>query len=61
MFQYDKDTVCKVLESHELDFYQSMPDSLKKYTPEFRGKISLSYHSLLIIFNYFRYRNCTIL
>jgi hypothetical protein len=41
MFQYDKDTVCKVLESHELDFYQSMPDSLKKYTPEFRGKISL--------------------
>ena len=41
MFQYDKNTVCKVLELHELDFYQSMPDPLKKFTPEFRGEISL--------------------
>ncbi len=41
IFQYDKDTICKVLESPELDFYQSMPDSLKKFTPEFRGKFSV--------------------
>jgi hypothetical protein len=40
MFQYDKNTVCKVLEIPELDFYQSMPHPLKKFTPEFRGKIS---------------------
>jgi hypothetical protein len=38
MFQYDKDTLCKVLDLLELDFYQSMPDSLKKFTPEFRGR-----------------------
>ena len=38
LFQYDKGTICKVLELAELDFYQSMPDSLKKFTPEFRGK-----------------------
>ncbi|CAF1063548.1 unnamed protein product [Adineta steineri] len=43
MFQYDKDTVCKVLELPELDFYQSMPDSLKNFTPEFRGIISVQY------------------
>ncbi|CAF3780112.1 unnamed protein product [Rotaria sordida] len=43
MFQYDKDTVCKVLESSELDFYQSMPDSLKNFTPEFRGTITAQY------------------
>lgn len=49
MFQYDKDTVCKVLELPELDFYQSMPDSLKIFTPEFRGKILIIHHRLLII------------
>jgi len=37
MFQYDKNTVCKLLTLPELDFYQSIPDSLKKFTPEFRG------------------------
>lgn len=51
MLQYDKNTVCKLLAAPELDFYQSMPDSLKKFTPDFRGlsfrvdhsaKISLS-------------------
>jgi inositol-hexakisphosphate kinase len=43
MFQYDKDTICKILELHELDFYHSMPDSLKKFTPEFRGIITVQY------------------
>jgi inositol-hexakisphosphate kinase len=43
MFQYDKNTICKVLESPELDFYQSMPDSLKKFTPEFRGIVTVQY------------------
>lgn len=38
MFQYDQDTVCKVLDVVELSFYQSMPDPLKKFTPEFRGR-----------------------
>lgn len=42
MFQYDKDTICKVVESSELEFYQSMPDSLKMFTPQFRGKILAS-------------------
>lgn len=50
MFQYNKDTVCKVLDGPELDFYQSMPDPLKKFTPEFRGKGSLIHCSLFIIF-----------
>ncbi|CAF1474667.1 unnamed protein product [Rotaria magnacalcarata] len=43
MFQYGKDTVCKVLESSELEFYESMPDSLKKFTPEFRGIVTVQY------------------
>ncbi|CAF3375042.1 unnamed protein product [Rotaria sp. Silwood1] len=43
MFQYDKNTVCKVLELSELDFYQSMPESLKKFAPEFRGTITVQY------------------
>ena len=38
MFQYDSTTVCKVLDQNELDFYQSMPEDLKNFTPEFRGK-----------------------
>jgi hypothetical protein len=37
MFQYDKDTVCKLFAPPELDFYQSLPDLLKTFTPEFRG------------------------
>lgn len=37
IFQYDNDTVCKVLELSELEFYQSIPDSLKSFAPEFRG------------------------
>jgi len=44
MFQYDKDTVCKVLALPELDFYQSMPDSLKQFTPEYRGIITVQYY-----------------
>ncbi|UJR15763.1 hypothetical protein I4U23_002698 [Adineta vaga] len=43
MFQYDEDTVCKVLDLPELHFYQSMPVSLKKFTPEFRGIITVQY------------------
>ncbi|CAF0768993.1 unnamed protein product [Adineta ricciae] len=43
MFQYDKNTLCKVLDPPELYFYQSMPESLKKFTPEFRGKITVQY------------------
>jgi hypothetical protein len=47
MFQYDKNTVCKLLELPELDFYQSVPDSLKHFTPQFRGSIfylSIHFH-----------------
>lgn len=43
MFQYDNHTICKVHEVDELNFYQSMPDSLKKFTPEFRGIITVQY------------------
>ncbi|CAF2371944.1 unnamed protein product [Rotaria sp. Silwood2] len=43
MFQYDEDTVCKVLELSELDFYQSMPELLKKFAPEFRGTITVQF------------------
>ena len=43
MFQYDQDTICKLLESPELDFYQSMPTPLKVYTPEFRGIVTVQY------------------
>jgi len=38
MFQYDQNTVCKLLATQELDFYQSLPEPLKTFTPEFRGK-----------------------
>jgi hypothetical protein len=38
MFQYDQNTVCKLLATPELDFYQSLPEPLKTFTPEFRGK-----------------------
>lgn len=43
MFQYDPDTICKLLEPPELDFYQSMPEQLKSYTPEFRGIVTVQY------------------
>ncbi|CAF3042660.1 unnamed protein product [Rotaria sp. Silwood2] len=43
MFQYDKNTLCKLLAPPELDFYQSIPDSLKKFTPEFRGIVTVQY------------------
>lgn len=38
MFQYDKNTVCKFLATAELEFYQNIPESLKPFTPQFRGK-----------------------
>jgi hypothetical protein len=41
MFQYDTTTVCKVLDVAELNFYQSMPESLKTFTPEYRGNLVL--------------------
>ena len=37
MFQYNRTTLCKVLDHVELDFYQTMPDLLKMFTPTFRG------------------------
>ncbi|CAF3298367.1 unnamed protein product [Rotaria socialis] len=43
MFQYDKNTICKILAPSELDFYQSMPESLKNYTSKFRGIVTVQY------------------
>ena len=43
MFQYDNNTICKVLEKSEFDFYHSMPEILKKFTPELRGTIIIDY------------------
>ncbi|CAF1412056.1 unnamed protein product [Rotaria magnacalcarata] len=43
IFQYDKNTICKILAPSELDFYQSMPESLKNYTSEFRGIVTVQY------------------
>lgn len=43
MFLYDKTTICKLHEISEMKFYQSMPESLKKFTPEFRGMITVEY------------------
>ncbi|CAF3914153.1 unnamed protein product [Adineta steineri] len=44
MFQYDQNTVCKLLAPAEYDFYQSIPDSLKAFTPAFRGSITVQYY-----------------
>ncbi|CAF0851007.1 unnamed protein product [Adineta ricciae] len=44
MFQYDKNTVCKLLAPAEYDFYQSIPDMLKPFAPEFRGCVTVQYY-----------------
>ncbi|CAF0931026.1 unnamed protein product [Didymodactylos carnosus] len=43
MFEYDKNTICKLGDPHEVDFYQLMPETLKPFTPEYRGIITVQY------------------
>lgn len=46
MLQYDENTLCKPLIPREIEFYQDIPDDLKAFTPEYRGKIfSLCVHT----------------
>ncbi|UJR30852.1 hypothetical protein I4U23_018367 [Adineta vaga] len=41
MFQYNKNTVCKLLAPAEFEFYQAVPDLLKSFIPEFRGSVTV--------------------
>ena len=44
MFEYDKNTICKFLATSELEFYQNIPESLKRFAPQFRGIVSVQYY-----------------
>jgi inositol-hexakisphosphate kinase len=37
----DERTVCKPLIKQELNFYESLPKSLKRFTPEYRGVVQV--------------------
>lgn len=41
---YDRNTVCKPLNLQELRFYLDIPDSLRPFTPLFKGKKSSVVH-----------------
>lgn len=43
MLCYDETTILKPYVSRELFFYQSMPQKLEKFTPQFRGLVTVSF------------------
>lgn len=43
MFQYDKNTICKLMSVHECNFYQTVPEILKGFVAAFRGSITVQY------------------
>lgn len=38
---YDRETVCKPLVPQELKFYLDLPQSLRAFTPHYKGKVHL--------------------
>ena len=38
VLKYDDSTVCKPLNQSELMFYQSLPEDMVQFVPEFRGE-----------------------
>lgn len=36
---YDRNTVCKPLNPQELRFYLDLPESLRPFTPHYKGKL----------------------
>lgn len=43
MFSLDEITVCKPLITRELHFYESMPDQMKQFAPEYKGVIKVNF------------------
>jgi inositol-hexakisphosphate kinase len=43
MLSLDESTLCKTLIPRELAFYESLPDELKPFVPEFRGMIEVEF------------------
>lgn len=43
MLQLDDSTICKPLVPQELNFYGTLPDILKSFTPEYRGVIEVNF------------------
>jgi inositol-hexakisphosphate kinase len=41
MLCLDQATVCKPLVPRELQFYQTVPDSVRKFTPKFYGVVKV--------------------
>ncbi|XP_036270574.1 inositol hexakisphosphate kinase 3 [Pipistrellus kuhlii] len=41
VMQYDEDTVCKPLVSREQRFYESLPLAMRRFTPQYRGTITV--------------------
>ncbi|XP_036104659.1 inositol hexakisphosphate kinase 3 [Molossus molossus] len=41
VMKYDEDTVCKPLVSQEQKFYESLPLVMKRFTPQYRGTITV--------------------
>ncbi|XP_004389877.1 inositol hexakisphosphate kinase 3 [Trichechus manatus latirostris] len=41
MMQYDEHTVCKPLISQEQKFYESLPLAMKRFTPQYKGTITV--------------------
>lgn len=40
MFMFDQHTICKPLVPKEYDFYKRLPEGLKSFTAEYKGKFS---------------------
>ncbi|XP_037068736.1 inositol hexakisphosphate kinase 1-like [Pollicipes pollicipes] len=43
MFSLDEITVCKPLITRELHFYESMPEQMKQFAPEYKGVIEVNF------------------
>lgn len=41
VMKYDEDTVCKPLVSREQRFYESLPLAMKRFTPQYKGTITV--------------------
>ena len=49
MLRFDDTTVCKPLVAREHHFYENMPQEMKEFTPQYRGK---SMHVSTLLYNY---------
>ncbi|XP_064626266.1 inositol hexakisphosphate kinase 1-like [Lineus longissimus] len=43
MFSYDSTTVCKPLNEREYHFYQTVPECLKEFMPDFKGVVEVAF------------------